>query len=89
MCMCAVRVCVCGNSQLTIINQFLNLAAAAAATTDMTKRRKPWTPAFPNLLGNPGTAFQMTSTLPSVSMALVKKNFFILKLMIFRLLYHV
>lgn len=77
--------CVC---VFMIMNQFLNLAAAAA---DMTKTGRPWTPAFPNSLGNPGTAFQMTSTLPLVSMALVKrtKNVFILKSMIFRLQYRV
>lgn len=73
---------------MMIKNQLINLAAAAA--TDMTKTGRQWTPAFPNLLGNPGTAFQMTSTLPSVSMALVKtKNFFILKLMSIKLVYHV
>lgn len=81
--------CVGGNSQFVFMNQFLNLAAAAA--TDMTKTGRPWTAAFPNSLGNPGMAFQMTLTPPSVSMALVKrtKNFFIFKSMIFRLLYHV
>lgn len=69
-----------------MMNQFLNLVATAA--TDMTKTERPWTPAFPNSLGNPGMAFQMTSTLPSVLMALVKRktNFFISKSMIFRLL---
>lgn len=66
-------VCVCGgedSSRFMILNQFLNLAVA----TDMMRTERPWTPTFPDSLGNLGMAFQMTSTLPLVSMALVNMH---------------